>query len=124
MIKLKDCVFCKIINGSIPSKKIYEDESVIVILDIEPTSNGHMLVIPKKHYVDFTELDDNMLIKINSVAKKMKELIYEKLNADGIRIVNNYGLQQVVKHYHLHIIPVYKRKQKLLNIDEIFEKLK
>ena len=124
MIKLKDCVFCKIINGSIPSKKIYEDESVIVILDIEPSSNGHMLVIPKKHYVDFTELDDNMLIKINSVAKKMKELIYEKLNADGIRIVNNYGLQQVVKHYHLHIIPVYKRKQKLLNIDEIFEKLK
>lgn len=121
---MKDCVFCKIINGSIPSKKIYEDESVIVILDIEPSSNGHMLVIPKKHYVDFTELDDNMLIKINSVAKKMKELIYEKLNADGIRIVNNYGLQQVVKHYHLHIIPVYKRKQKLLNIDEIFEKLK
>ena len=83
-----------------------------------------MLIIPKKHYTDFTELDDEIVLHINKIVNKMKDLIYEKLNADGIRIVNNYGLYQVVKHYHLHIIPAYKEKQDLINLDEIFEKLK
>ena len=93
-------------------------------MDTDPSQNGHMLVIPKKHYVDFTELDDEILIYINKIAKKMKDLIYEKLNADGVRLVNNYGLYQVVKHYHLHIIPAYKNKQALIDIDEVYNKLK
>ena len=65
-----DCIFCKIIDGEIPSKKVYEDELVIVIMDVNPDSNGHMLVIPKKHYVDFKELDTSILIHINDIAKK------------------------------------------------------
>ena len=121
---MKDCIFCKIINGEIPTRKIYEDELVIVIMDLDPSENGHMLVIPKKHYTDFTELDNDILVHINKIANKMKDLIYSKLNADGIRFVNNYGLYQVVKHYHLHVIPAYKNKQKLIDIDEVFNKLK
>lgn len=121
---MKECIFCKIINGEIPTRKVYEDDLVIVIMDTDPSQNGHMLVIPKKHYVDFTELDNDILLHINDVAKKMTKLIYEKLNADGIRLVNNYGLYQVVKHYHLHIIPAYKNKQELLDIDEVYNKLK
>ena len=120
---MKDCIFCNIINGKIPTRKVYEDDLVIVIMDVEPSTNGHMLVIPKKHYTDFTELDDNILLHINKIANKMKDLIYEKLNADGIRLVNNYGIYQVVKHYHLHIIPAYKNKQELVNIDDIYKKL-
>ena len=120
---MKDCIFCKIINGEIPTRKVYEDKLVIVIMDNDPDQNGHMLIIPKKHYVDFTELDDNILLHINKVTNKMKDLIYDKLNADGIRIVNNYGLYQVVKHYHLHIIPAYKDKQDLIDIDEVYSKL-
>ncbi len=121
---MNNCIFCKIINGEIPTRKVYEDDIVIVIMDTDPSQNGHMLVIPKKHYVDFTELDDEILIYINKIAKKMKDLIYEKLNADGVRLVNNYGLYQVVKHYHLHIIPAYKNKQALIDIDEVYNKLK
>ncbi len=121
---MNECIFCKILNGEIPTRKVYEDELVIVIMDVDPSQNGHMLVIPKKHYVDFTELDNDILLYINDVAKNMTKLIYEKLDADGVRMVNNYGLYQVVKHYHLHIIPAYKNKQELINIDEVYNKLK
>ena len=121
---MKDCIFCKIINKEIPSRIIYEDEEIIVFLDTNPDTNGHMLIVPKKHYTDFTELDNKILIKINEVTKSMKNLVYEKLNADGIRLVNNYGLYQVVKHYHLHLIPAYKTKENLINIDEVYNKLK
>ena len=120
---MKDCIFCKIINKEIESKTIYEDNDLIVILDVNPDSNGHMLVIPKKHYVDFTEIDEAILIKINKVANNMKDLIYKKLNAQGIKLVNNYGIEQVVKHYHLHIIPIYK-KTEILTIEEVYDKLK
>ena len=121
---MKDCIFCKILNGEISTRKVFEDELVIVIMDIDPSSNGHMLVIPKKHYVDFTELDDEILLHINKIAKDMTKLIYERLNADGVRLVNNLGLYQVVKHYHLHVIPAYKEKQELVDIDIIYDKLK
>lgn len=120
---MKECIFCKILEGTIPSKKVYEDDKVIVIMDVDPTQNGHMLVIPKKHYVDFTELDDDILIHINKITKEMTKLIYDKLNADGVRLVNNYGIHQVVKHYHLHIIPAYKEKQELISIEEVYNKL-
>lgn len=121
---MSNCIFCKILNGEIPTRKVYEDDLVFVIMDIEPTSNGHMLVIPKEHYVDFTEISDDILLHINKIAKKMTKLVYERLNADGIRLVNNYGIYQVVKHYHLHIIPCYKNKQELIDIDTIYDKLK
>ena len=121
---MKDCIFCKILNGEIPTRKVFEDDKIIVIMDVNPSSNGHMLVIPKKHYIDFTELDDEILLHINKVAKDMTNLIYDRLNADGVRLVNNYGIYQVVKHYHLHIIPTYKEKQELVNIDTIYDKLK
>ena len=121
---MKECIFCKIINGELPTRTVYDSDDVIVIMDNNPDQNGHMLIIPKKHYTDFTELDNEIVLKINNVAKKMKDLIYEKLNADGIILTNNYGIYQIVKHYHLHIIPAYENKQELVSIDEIYNKLK
>ena len=121
---MKECIFCKIINGELPTRKVFEDNDIIVIMDNNPDQNGHMLIIPKKHYTDFTELDNDIVLKINNVAKEMKELIYEKLNADGIILTNNYGIYQIVKHYHLHIIPAYKEKQNIIDVDEIYKKIK
>lgn len=121
---MKECIFCKIINGELPTRTVFEDNDIIVIMDNNPDQNGHMLIIPKKHYTDFTELDNEIVLKINNVAKKMKDLIYEKLNADGIILTNNYGIYQIVKHYHLHIIPAYKEKQDIKNVDEIYKKIK
>ena len=120
---MEECIFCKIMDGSIPSKTIYEDEIVKVFLDINPDDVGHMLIVPKKHVTDFLELDDDTLVHINHIVKDLKKLIYDKLNPDGIRLVNNYGCYQLVKHYHLHVIPCYEKKHDNLSVDEVFDKL-
>ena len=117
---MNECIFCKIMNGDIPSYTIYEDDDLKVFMDANPDTNGHMLIVPKKHIVDFTELDDDTALKINHVVKDMKKLIYDKLNPDGIRLVNNYGVYQFVKHYHLHVIPCYEPKQEKKAPEEIF----
>ena len=69
---MNDCVFCKIIKGEIPSYTIFEDDVVKVFLSIDPISNGHALVVPKKHYKDFTDIDLDTLSHINQVSKKRK----------------------------------------------------
>ena len=118
------CIFCKIANGEADARKLYEDEKIIVFMDLNPDSNGHMLVVPKKHIVDFTEMDDDTITAINGAAKKMHKIIMDKLNPDGIKLVVNYGVLQVVKHYHLHLIPFYKDKQHIKNIDDVYNILK
>ena len=75
-----DCIFCKIINGEVPCNKIYEDDKVIVFMDANPNVDGHSLVVPKKHYTDFTELDDEIILHMNKVKKEMTKLLMEKLN--------------------------------------------
>ena len=106
---MEDCIFCKLANGEIPTRKVFEDEVVTVFMDAKPNTDGHMLVVPKKHITDFTEIDDETLTHIHSVVKKMKDLIYDKLGAVGLKIVNNYGSEQLVKHYHIHLIPLVLR---------------
>ncbi|MDD3048673.1 MAG: HIT domain-containing protein [Bacilli bacterium] len=103
-----DCLFCKISNNEIPSYKIYEDELTKVFLDIKPNADGHMLIIPKKHYVDILDVDLELLKHINNVSKKMYQLLKDKLNVDGLTIAQNNGSAEDVKHYHLHLIPRYK----------------
>lgn len=120
---MKDCLFCKINNGDIPSRKLYENDYVFVIMDLHPVSNGHLLIIPKKHLTDFTELDNETLSHINETSKLMKDLIYKKLNAVGLKICVNYGTAQEIKHYHMHLIPVYKNKETIKDLDEIYNKL-
>ena len=116
-------VFCKIINGEIPSYTIYEDEIVKVFLDINPESNGHSLIIPKKHYQDLDDIDIDTLTHIMEVAKKIKNLLEEKLNCSGIKLIQNNGLIQEVKHYHLHLIPYYEDNKKD-DVENIYNKLK
>ena len=115
-------IFCKIIDGEIPSYKLYEDEVCLAFLDINPESNGHTLVIPKKHFLDIYDMDDETLKHIFSVARTLSKKITNKLNASGVIFTQNNGDPQVVKHYHLHIIPFYVNNE-LIDVKEIFNKL-
>lgn len=119
-----DCIFCKIINGEIPSYTIYEDKLVKVFLDVNPSSNGHMLIVPKEHTLDLDTIDTNILMHIMNIAKDMKKLVEDNLHADGVTLLQNNGIAQDVKHFHLHVIPKYNIKQAILTVEEIFSKLK
>lgn len=128
-----DCLFCKIIKGEIPSLKIYEDDIVFVFLNINPDSDGHTLIIPKKHFTDLDDIDLNTLNSINEVSKKIKKLLERKLGCTGISLLQNNGSAQEVKHYHLHLKPYYKGiktmelvkyKEFIKDPNEIYEILK
>lgn len=109
MIK-DDCIFCKIIKGDIPSFCLYEDDSFKVILDIEPSSKGHGLIIPKNHADNLFMLNDDDASKALITAKKVSSVMMELLECDGINILQNNGESagQTVNHFHIHIIPRYK----------------
>lgn len=121
---MKDCLFCKIINGEIPSKKIFEDDKVVVIMDINPLVDGHLLVIPKEHVTDFTELNSELLTHINEVAKNISQTVMKKLNSNALSLCVNYGDSQEIKHFHLHLLPNYGVKEKALSVDEVYEIIK
>ena len=116
-------IFCKIINGEIPSKTIFEDEIIKVIMDVNPRSNGHLLVLPKTHYKDLWDIDTETLNHIMHKAKDLSSMLIEKLNCDGITLEQNNGISQEVKHFHLHIIPKYNKSEKM-GLDEIYERIK
>ena len=125
-----DCIFCKINNKEIPSYTVYEDEKVRVMMDISPVTNGHMLIIPKEHYTNLTDIPVDTLGHIQCVAKNMHELLKEKLNIDGLTLCQNNDYGQEVKHYHLHLIPRYKNdnlrmssNSKKDDIKDVYEKL-
>ncbi len=119
---MNDCIFCKIIKEEIPSNIIYEDELVLAFLDIHPETVGHTLLIPKKHFQDMDDIDEETYLHIFKVAKMIKKQLIEKLHCDGITLMQNNGDCQDVKHYHLHLRPYYKKKEKM-TIDEVFERI-
>lgn len=105
-----NCIFCKIANGEIPSATLYEDEDFRVILDLSPASKGHALILPKEHYANLFELDDEVASKVLLVAKRVVTKMKEVLNCDGYNLVQNNGESagQTVNHFHLHLIPRYE----------------
>ena len=119
---MDNCIFCKIIKGDIPSYTIYEDEIVKVFLDINPESTGHMLIVPKNHFECLDDINMDTLMHINLIAKKMHSLLKEKLNIDGMSIIQNNGCAQDVKHYHMHIKPHYINNISL-SVEEVYKKL-
>ena len=115
-----DCVFCKIVSGEFSSYKIYEDEDILSFLSIEPDSFGHSLVIPKKHYITYEDIPLELLDKLNNVGKIVYEKLQKNLKCDGIKLVQNNGIIQEVKHFHLHLIPVYTtEKEDKTNLKEV-----
>ena len=126
---MSDCLFCKIINGSIPSYTVYEDDKVKVFLDINPNTDGHLLVIPKEHKANLYEMDDDTLIyMLNIIREKLKPILSDKLNIDGLTISQNNDYGQEVKHFHIHVIPRYKNDKFPLasncsKVEDIYHKL-
>ena len=105
-----NCIFCKIANGEIPSTTLYEDEDFRVILDLGPATRGHALLLPKNHFANLFELDDETAQKAILVAKKMGGKMKDALGADGFNLVQNNGeaAGQTVFHFHMHLIPRYE----------------
>jgi histidine triad (HIT) family protein len=104
---MEDCIFCKIIKGEIPSFKVYEDDQVLAFMDINPISPGHALIIPKNHTANLAEISDGDLSAVHRASKKVMVGIEKALGASGVACVqlNGKGVNQVVMHYHLHLIP-------------------
>ncbi len=109
-MKKEDCIFCKIANGDIPSRTIYENEKFRVILDMGPATKGHALVLPKEHFANLFEIPADYAAQAMKTAQTAALLLKDKLGADGLNVVQNNGetAGQTVAHFHIHIIPRYK----------------
>lgn len=107
-IKEKDCLFCKIINKEIPVKIIYEDEEVLAILDVNPINLGHTLLIPKEHYKNIIEKEDN--VDLVAKIKKIIPTMQTEYGFTDFKLVNNNGIKsgQEIFHFHFHLIPYYE----------------
>lgn len=109
-MKDDNCIFCKIANGEIPSKTLYEDDEFRVILDLAPAAKGHALILPKSHYANLYELPEETAAHAMLLAKKMAAQMTDKLHCDGFNLLQNNGeiAGQTVFHFHIHLIPRYK----------------
>ena len=129
---MMDCIFCKIVNNEIPSLTIYEDDLIKVFLDINPTTNGDLLVIPKKHYTNILDIDKNLWNHLLEIIQKFYPILKEKLGCEGLTLVQNNEYGQEIKHFHLHLTPRYSNdhiknesnKEILVDINDVFEQLK
>lgn len=106
---MTDCLFCKIINGDIPSTKVYEDDYCYAFMDIMPLSKGHTLLIPKTHVANIFEMTEDIAKNLYAAAPKVANAIKAAFNPAGMNTLNNNGAAagQTVFHYHLHFIPRY-----------------
>src|SRR3989338_6667605 len=113
----EECIFCKIIRGEIPSKKVYDDKDVLAFLDINPANPGHVLVVPKKHADDITKSDDEDLAKAMKVVKNITASLKERMSAIGVNVVQNNGKHagQLVAHTHFHVIPRYENDMVIIS---------
>jgi len=108
IVKSQSCLFCEIIAGGIETFKIYESENILVILDINPISKGHMLVMPKKHFQFLSQMPNELIYEMFSFAKTISLIIIKAMNAQGITINIAQGIEQNVPHIAVNIIPRYK----------------
>ena len=104
---MEDCIFCKIVKGEIPCFKVYEDDRVLAFEDINPIAEGHTLIIPKKHAENLWEIPGEDLSAIHLASQKVVHAIKEAFNPAGVVVLqlNGRGVNQVVMHYHLHLMP-------------------
>ena len=106
----ESCIFCKIVRKQAPSSVVYEDESVLAFLDIRPLNTGHILVIPKAHYVDIFGIPEEQLIQVHKFAKEVSLAVKKATEADGISIIQQNGKAagQDIFHFHVHVVPRFE----------------
>ena len=111
-----NCIFCKIAAGEIPSKTVYEDDKFRVIMDLGAASDGHLLILPKNHYANLMELDEETAASVLPLAGKISRAMMKGLKCDGLNLVQNNGEEagQTVMHFHLHMIPRYKGGEEVI----------
>jgi len=105
-----DCIFCKIAAGELPAEVIQEDDHTVAFMDINPWTRGHALVIPRNHSEDLLAISDEDLARTSAAAKRLAARMKERLEADGINLLNACGpaAWQTVFHFHIHVIPRYE----------------
>ncbi len=110
-----ECIFCQIAAGKIPAVKIYEDERSLAFADINPIADGHILVIPKTHAENLMEITPGDLAAVHQASQKVARAMKEALKVPGITVIqlNGAGANQVVMHYHVHLVPRDRAKDKL-----------
>lgn len=104
-----ECIFCKIVAGELPAEKIHEDDKTVAFMDLNPGTRGHALVIPKNHAKDLLEIDPDELAAVVRSAQTVAGRAKERLEADGINLLNCCGSEawQTVFHFHIHVVPRY-----------------
>lgn len=109
----EDCIFCKIVEGTIPSAKVYEDEVVYAFLDLSQVSKGHTLIIPKEHTRDVLTMDSNLAGEVFARVPKIAQGIQAAFHAKGMNILNNNEAiaGQSVFHMHIHLLPKYNESE-------------
>ena len=102
-----DCIFCKIVAGDIPAARIYQDDHVLAFVDINPLADGHVLVIPKRHYVTMDQMPPDEAAALARCLPRLAKAVQSAAGADGLNILQNNGsvAGQVVMHLHVHLIP-------------------
>jgi histidine triad (HIT) family protein len=105
-----DCIFCKIIAGELPSQRVDEDEHTVAFLDISPATRGHALVIPRRHTRDLLQIEPDQLAAATGAAQRLARHAVQRLDADGVNLINSCGTDawQTVFHFHIHVIPRYQ----------------
>jgi histidine triad (HIT) family protein len=116
------CIFCKIVRNQAPVSLLYEDETILVFLDIRPLNMGHTLVIPKDHYADIFDIPENVLSQMYKIVKMVSFAVKKATNADGISIIQQNGKAagQDIFHIHVHVVPRFEG-QKLPPFTELKE---
>ncbi len=106
-MKKDDCIFCKIAGGEIPCSKVFEDDETLAFMDIAPLNKGHLLVIPKNHFDNILEIDEEKYGRLFSVICKIAKAVGASLAPDGMNVLqlNGKAANQVVPHLHIHIVP-------------------
>ena len=104
---MNDCIFCRIASGEIPCMRVYEDESTLAFMDIAKDVDGHILVIPKAHFKNILDCDEETLSAVMKTVKRVSEHLTEDCGYDGVNLLNasNESAGQSVLHFHVHIIP-------------------
>ena len=131
---MDNCIFCKIINKEIPGKIVYEDDICIAFLDLSQATYGHTLVVPKKHFANILEVDNDTLSHLFIVVKDLSNKIMLKCQAKGLNVLTNTNevAGQTVHHFHIHILPRYDSQELEINftdnsektdLNEVFEKI-
>src|ERR687898_252420 len=105
-----ECIFCGIVDGSVPGQIVDSDERTVAFMDIAPATPGHALVVPRAHSADLMEIDPGDLQATVVAAQRLARRVTDSLDADGVNLVNACGAAaaQTVFHFHIHVIPRYE----------------